>query len=560
MSLIDNHAGTGVLKALKHLPGVDDYLILIGAETTVGRHPGNRLRLPFKTVSRHHALIRREGPAFFVEDLDSSNGSFVNDERVKSRELKNGDVVRFGDCEFVFQQETTSPRAGTTDPNVRLALRDVPLARGEEVLHVQSVEEAGEALVSIDKIESVDQANQFLRAHYRLLEIIRANPGEDRLLESFLELVVPLVRADRGVVMLSEKERDEMRPAAVYYHGGIGEDQEVSISRTILDRCLEERVGILSRDARSDERFLDSESVVAQNVRSAICAPLVAHGLVIGVCYLDRQATSIAFGDSQLAFVTNLCSQLTLALDNLRMVDERRQAEQHALIGRTMAEVSHSIKNILAVTQNGSELLDRQLERGDLSAVKKTWSLVHSGMHRMNQLAKSMLDYSRSDAFQRSEVEVNAIVQSVLDVVRPQMEELGIRVDFIEKADQSLCWVDPDALYDSLMNLAVNSRDALVGRPGPFIEFRTALAEPGRVLISVRDNGSGIPPEILGRVFDPFFTTKGAEGNGMGLAMLRKFCNEMAGSVEALSEPDQGTEFRLTLPLAEESDPSESHP
>jgi signal transduction histidine kinase len=181
-------------------------------------------------------------------------------------------------------------------------------------------------------------------------------------------------------------------------------------------------------------------------------------------------------------------------------------------------------------------------------------------MHRMNQLAKSMLDYSRSDAFQRSEVEVNAIVQSVLDVVRPQMEELGIRVDFIEKADQSLCWVDPDALYDSLMNLAVNSRDALVGRPGPFIEFRTALAEPGRVLISVRDNGSGIPPEILGRVFDPFFTTKGAEGNGMGLAMLRKFCNEMAGSVEALSEPDQGTEFRLTLPLAEESDPSESHP
>ncbi len=545
----DRFTGSGVLKSINTQGEIEDYYALIHGETTLGRHPSNRICLPLKTVSRHHARIVRDGFDFFLEDMQSSNGCFVNEEKIDRKVLSHKDMIRLGSVQFQFLQEDPySGGASTTDQNIRLE-HDGQTLLGDEVLHTQSIQDAEEALVSIDKLESVSQAREYLRSHYQLIDLIRSQPSQDRLLQDFLKIVVPAVKADRGVIMLRDPNKDELYPAMSYYMGDLRKDEEVRISSTIINRCIDQQAGILSRDASSDSRFSDAESVVAQNVQSAICTPLISRGNVLGACYLDRQATGVAFTDASLAFATHISSQLTLAIENIRMTRERIQAEQMSVIGRTMAEVSHSIKNILAVTHTGAELMNSQLKRGELEAAQKTWAMVFSGMQRMNNLAKAMLDYSRSDTTQRSEIDVNEVAQSVCQSLRSDMQESGITLNYQEEPNLKPCWVDPQGLYDAMMNLAVNSRYALVDTANPRVQIKTAKALGKRIEISVSDNGPGIPADILNRIFDPFFTTKGQEGNGMGLAMIRKFCHEMGGAVEVSSREGEGAEFRLYLPV-----------
>lgn len=557
--LTENVSGSGILRLRRRIPGVDDYFVLLHNETTIGRHPSNRICVPRKTISRFHARIMRNANKYALQDLTSSNGTFVNGKRVESLMLKNGDKVTFGDLEFAFyQDEETSAGLAKSESNVRLGTTGI-LETVDRVLHVKSLEDAESALVSIAKIESLPLAAQYLRAHYQLLEIARQRPSQERLLESFLEIVVEMLHADRGIILLSEEEGKNMEPVAVHFRNSEDDDEAVCISQTIVDRCVAEQVAILSRDAGLDQRFSDAQSVIMQKVRSAICAPLTVRGRAMGVCYLDVRSGEQSFSDSDLAFVTNLSSQLVLALDNLRMTRERLQAEQLALIGQTMSEVSHSLKNILSVTQSGAEVMDRHLSMDRIEAAKKTWILVRHGMQRMHDLATAMLDYSRTEARERSEVQINDVVTQVYEDLRPEMDQAGIRLEIHTDPQLKPCWIDSAGLFDALMNLAMNSRDALAETSVGMIEIRTVSAPGNRVQVSVSDNGEGISPDILDKIFRPFFTTKGAHGNGMGLAMVEKYAREMGGAVAIDSTPGHGTEIRLLFPaLTPEEDEDEA--
>ena len=554
-------SGTAILRMRRRIAGVEDYFVLVNNETTVGRHPSNRICIPRRTVSRFHGRIIRDGARYQVEDLKSSNGTFVNGKRVKQQVLRNADKIIFGDLEFSFyQDEETSGNITRPDTSVRLATSPQPDTK-DEVLHVQAVQDAENALSSIDSIESIPKATRFLRAHYHLLDIARQRPSQERLLDSFLELVVEMVKADRGVIVMCEGGHKPMQTAAVHFRSPEEDDESVVISQTILDRCISEQVAILSRDASQDARFAKSDSLIALKVRSAICTPLVIRGSVLGVCYLDVRGGFQVFTDSDLAFVTNLSSQLVLALDNLRMTRERLQAEQLALIGRTMSEVSHSLKNILSVTQSGAEVLDKHLQGGRIDQARKTWTLVRHGMDRMHSLARAMLEYSRSEVKQRAEVQVNDIVQDVYNDLRPDTEKTGIRLELQLEPGLKTCWIQPAGLYDAVMNLAVNSRDALSEVSNGVIAIKSRAVSGMRVQVSVSDNGHGIPPELRERIFQPFFTTKGAHGNGMGLAMVEKFTREMGGAVEIDSTIGQGTEIRLLFAaLSLEEDEEDDEP
>ena len=225
-----------------------------------------------------------------------------------------------------------------------------------------------------------------------------------------------------------------------------------------------------------------------------------------------------------------------------------RKDEELALIGRTMCEISHSLKNILSVTQGAAEVLDNHLQGGRLKAARETWTLVRRGMDRMNSLACAMLEYARSEIEARAEVQVNDIVQDVYKDLHSDMEKTGIRLELQIEPDLHTCLLQPAGLYDAVMNLAVNSRDALSLNSNGVIAIKTRAVSGMRVQVSVSDNGQGIPPELHERIFQPFFTTKGPDGNGMGLAMVEKFVRKMDGTIEMDSTPGQGAEIRLLFP------------
>jgi signal transduction histidine kinase len=540
--------GTGVLRPCKTIEGVDDCIVLVRPTTTVGRHPSTHLTLPRNTVSRNHACIVREGGRYFVEDLNSSNGTYINSQPVRRTELRNLDRVAFGDVEFTFylDEETSTESLRRDDSGIHF---DIGPDEGQTlVLHTQQVGDPERALEEISGIVPPAQAWTYLRAHHRLLETIRQRPGLDRLLKGFLDSLPDVVGNDRGIILMSGEDGGDFRPAAVSLRGLDTAQTEVRISHTIVERCVRERVGIISSDASSDKRFSQSESLTQMQVRSAMCVPLVVRERILGLCYLDSSSAAAVFSNADLAFVTNLASQLALALDNLRMTRERLQAEQLVIIGQTMSEISHSIKNILSVTASSVELMERSLKNGDPERIGRSWGLVRQGMDRINNLVADMLNYSRYQERKPIEVAVNDVVRQVAESLEPQMREAGMRLEVSLAEGIKGVWLERDGLSDAVMNLAVNARDALTSAVDPWIRIETDTV--GRsVRIRVTDNGEGIPPDLRERVFLPFFTTKGSRGNGMGLAMVRKFVHEMGGEIECESVVGSGTTFTMRFPM-----------
>jgi signal transduction histidine kinase len=112
---------------------------------------------------------------------------------------------------------------------------------------------------------------------------------------------------------------------------------------------------------------------------------------------------------------------------------------------------------------------------------------------------------------------------------------------------------DPQGIHRCLLNLLTNAIDAL-DEEGGEVKISTEKHGEGEVLITVEDNGSGIPEEICQRIFDVFFSTKGSQGTGLGLAVTKKIIEEHGGSIEVQSKEDQGTKFFIKLPVGKTAD------
>ncbi|MBN1868596.1 FHA domain-containing protein [Candidatus Sumerlaeota bacterium] len=547
----DQLPGTGVLRLHGHVEGLEDYFVLARPVSMIGRHPNNHLCLPRKTVSRFHARIERDGSTYFLEDLGSSNGTLVNAVPVRRLPIKNEDVVSFGDVEFTFflDEETTSKHFKEGETQIRFDRGDAtPVTQG---MRKQDVTDAGRTLADIEEIGSLTQAARHLRVHYRFLDIIRQRPSEERLLNSFLELMFEASVASRGVIMLHGEGESRLAPAAVRFREERYRTDELLINETMTKTCLEERVAVLAGDPDTASQASPQELTGGITpVRSAVCVPLLTRQRVLGVCYLDIVEGNAVFDDSELRFVASLAAQLALALDNLRMTRERLQAEQMVIIGQTMAEISHSIKNILLVTHGGAQLLDKALADGNVETAATTWKVVRHSISRVNSLVKDMLNYSRAEDRKRQEVLVNNVVSEVFDAVRPETDQLGVRLSMELHDDIPPCWIDPNGLYEAVTNLVVNSREAIPEKSKGWILIRTEEIPGDRVCVSVADNGKGISRDLIERVFLPFFTTKGAQGNGMGLAMVKKFAREMGGDIEIESDEGHGTTVRLLFPVS----------
>jgi two-component system NtrC family sensor kinase len=549
----DQLPGTGVLRLHGHAEEIEDYFVLSRPVSMIGRHPNNHLCLPRKTVSRFHARIERDGSTYFLEDLGSSNGTLVNGVAVRRLPIKNEDVVAFGDVEFTFflDEETTSKHLKEGETQIRFDRSEAtPATQG---LRKQDVTDAGRTLADIEEIGSLTQAARHLRVHYRFLDIIRQRPSEERLLNSFLELMFEASAASRGIIMLNVEGQTSLIPAAVRFREERYRTDEVLINEPMTKTCLEERVAVLASpevEAVELSKEITGGVEAPTPVRSAMCVPLLTRQRVLGVCYLDIVGGASVFEDSELRFVASLAAQLALALDNLRMTRERLQAEQMVIIGQTMAEISHSIKNILLVTHGGAQLLDRALADGNVENAASTWKIVSHSISRVNSLVKDMLDYSRAEDRKRQEVRVNAVVSEVFDALRPETDQIGIRLSVELDDDLPPCWIDPNGLYEALTNLLVNAREAIENKSSGWILVRTEEVPGERICVSVSDNGKGIPKDLIARVFLPFFTTKGSQGNGMGLAMVKKYTREMGGDVEIESEVDRGTTIRLLFPIS----------
>ena len=237
-----------------------------------------------------------------------------------------------------------------------------------------------------------------------------------------------------------------------------------------------------------------------------------------------------------------------------------RQSQKMEAVGQLTGGIAHDFNNMLTGIIGSLELLRRRLARGRTDDLDSLIDLGVTSANRAAGLTHRLLAFSRRQSLDSKAVQMNTLVLSMGELLQRSLNE-SIQLDM--RLDDKL-WVaeaDPNQLESALLNLALNARDAMpdggklvVATSNQVLarEFTEAYTnlEPGDyVMLSVTDNGSGMPQSVINRAFDPFFTTKPiGQGTGLGLSMIYGFSKQSRGHVSIDSEIDQGTTVKLYLP------------
>ncbi|HYF52181.1 MAG TPA: HD domain-containing phosphohydrolase [Planctomycetota bacterium] len=275
---------------------------------TIGRDPSCQLQIIDKGVSREHAQIYRVGEMVFLRDLDSRNGSFVNEEKVQEELLREGDTIRVGVTQLVFenkrveeQREVKYEDDAPFRTSLELKLDDL------YVLDAQATGREG------DLFKAVCQATQ----------IVQSEREEKKIYERLLTLIQEYIPADYIYIFLRDEHTGAVAPRATIPKQ---HDSDVPISRSILKRVITESHAILTADAMQDERFKTGDSIVMNNIRAVLCVPIQGTGnMAMGAIYAVNSRLAETFEQIDLQLLTAIGTQLALALENLTGTRTRRR-------------------------------------------------------------------------------------------------------------------------------------------------------------------------------------------------------------------------------------------
>ncbi|MBZ5706375.1 MAG: HAMP domain-containing protein [Acidobacteriia bacterium] len=237
-----------------------------------------------------------------------------------------------------------------------------------------------------------------------------------------------------------------------------------------------------------------------------------------------------------------------------RAHDHVLHVEKMASIGKMAAVVAHEINNPLSGILTYAKLLRKWLDRGETEGDKheeamQCLELIAGESRRCGDLVKNLLTFSRTAPMNVEATDLNAVMDRSVRLVQHQLELNGIQLQLDLANDLPRVQCDPAQIEQVVLALIMNSIDAMPR--GGNLWLRTRMNDSrDEVEIQVRDDGSGIPPDILPQLFEPFLTTKeSGHGVGLGLAISRGIIERHNGHIEVQSEAGKGTTFTITLPL-----------
>ena len=237
------------------------------------------------------------------------------------------------------------------------------------------------------------------------------------------------------------------------------------------------------------------------------------------------------------------------------------QAQKMEAIGQLTGGIAHDFNNLLAGITGSLELLKARVAQGRIGDLDRFITAAHGAALRAAALTHRLLAFARRQALDPKQISANSLITGMVELVQRTVGP-GIKVEttLMSGLWPSLC--DPHQLENAILNLCINARDAMpdggqltIETANVCIDDRGAREhdmQPGQYTeICVTDTGTGMPPDVVGRVFEPFFTTKPlGQGTGLGLSMIYGFVKQSDGQVRITSELGVGTSVRIYLPRA----------
>lgn len=532
------------------LAAFDDVLI-------IGRG-SEQLPLADQTVSRKHAELRPENGGWVVRDLNSANGTYLNGVRLqKPTRLKHGDQIRLGSTLVVYTgDDTIEQMSGANIP------RDmVRVDPGEGALDAAVVTSVPPSPLEVPSASPETlYAVRSWNAMRAVTDVIGSLVSAEQLLPRVMDILFEEVDVERGVIFLQDEETREFLPAVVRFRSRKARAEAgrtaIVASRTIMKHVIDSHQGVISSNVNADERFQAGRSVHDLGMSSVLCAPIIARERVIGVIHLDCPVTRHSYNEHELRLVIAIGHQTGLALENARLVQAQLERERLAAAGETVAYLSHSIKNILQGMRSGADVVEKGLDKDDLPLLKQGWRILDRNLDKCYSLMLNMLAFSKQRDPHLEMLQINRIVSDVVELEQSHADDA--RIMLLADPDETVppLPLDYDGMHQVLLNLVSNAIDA-VPRDSGVIRVATRFDPVDRhAIVTVADNGPGVPEDERERIFRPFHSTKGHGGTGLGLAVARKIVTELGGTITVGESAEGGAEFRITLPTADARRPA----
>jgi signal transduction histidine kinase len=453
------------------------------------------------------------------------------------------------------------------------------------------------------RTQELAQSVKELRALGEVTQAVNSTVDLETVLSTIVAKAVQLSNTDAGAIYVFDEVTEEFRLRATYglEPGAVAEirDRHIRLGETAIGEAALQRMPIQIPDLQNaPSSTLDI--IIRAGFRALLIVPLLSNDQIVGALVVRRRLPG-EFAKSAVELLQTFGAQSVLAIQNARLfesvgvrtrelaksLDDLRtaqdrlvQTEKLASLGQLTAGIAHEIKNPLNFVNNfssvSSELvgeLREALEHVDLDGklrkeIDEIADMLQSNLEKVVQhgkradsIVKNMLLHSRQGSSEHRLVDVNAVVEESLNLAYhgARAEKQNFNITLEKSFDPGAGEVDlfPQEITRVLLNLIMNGFYAATKRKAEAngVDYEPTLAAATKSLgdsveIRIRDNGTGIPPEVKEKMFNPFFTTKPAgEGTGLGLSISHDIIvKQHGGSIEVDTKPGQYTEFRIVLP------------
>ncbi|HEY9133020.1 MAG TPA: PAS domain S-box protein [Dyella sp.] len=288
---------------------------------------------------------------------------------------------------------------------------------------------------------------------------------------------------------------------------------------------------------------------------TAAVAPLLDPTQPLGGLLVFSQEAR-EFEHDAMHFLQSFALMLTSAIQRIRTQEQLSHAQRLEAVGQLTGGIAHDFNNLLTIISGNLQILEDEL--ADKPDTLEVLQAARRASARGSDLTRKLLAFARRQQLSPQVCRVDAILEDLGGLLRRTLGD-AIELDIVCPPDAPAIFVDPGQLEAALVNLAINARDAMPrgGRLSIAVTVRDgesggpAAGKESDIVLSVRDTGIGMSPEVLAHAFEPFFTTKGQhKGTGLGLSMVYGFVTQSGGRLTIESKLGYGTCIELHLPAA----------